>query len=1247
MRYLSPNLSTLQKEYVLVQAFKKTVSYIRGHNWFADVLELDLATVDYPTFFEQLRQGIARSARWRSRKARLVPAPKSGTWWINKGGAWEPRPSEKGEQANANLRPLAHVPLRDQVVATALMMCLADRIETLQGDPRLDVRNAANRKRVVSYGNRLFCDALPRKGDQQLRHRWGSSKLYRSYYADYRTFISRPEIVAAAIGERSNTKTVIVQSDLSKFYDRVRPAMLHGKLQAHLTKDERSFFNFAKRVLNWKWDERDEEAARGMTDLEDFSSLALPQGLVSSGFFANIVLLDFDDAIRSAFNTKIAKGIVLRDAARYVDDLRFVVEVPNALELKDVETTCHNWVEGILKETAPGLAANGEKTRAVAVHDSQRVMVFQSRRMRRIQEAVSGGFDATGGTQLLAALEGLFNTLGQFVETDENGTRWPLKAVPDVRDETVARFVAGRYRSTFRSLRPLLEDEIVRPPDLELGDDDELLDTASAILTKDELDRQSQAFGLRLIEEWIRNPGNVRLLRVGLDLFPDSSVLESVIGLLKPIMTSTSNERGIRSVAEYCLAELFRAAATETGLVPDRELLPDGIDIEQYQDVLRDYARELMADHWGSLSWFCQQQILLFVAASSPIGINVQNAREAPETVEYANMLAILQGQPEADLDRWAASVVLARRSFLDADSATRLIVPQLTNERIASLAELAPSVAEELLVNNSRLRRLTDKAILNRLSLPQRQPSPNATESDLPLVSESRRWNCRLRNELSLVRFALEWLEQREQSGRLLSPAIMKVSFTSGDAGRVAFGKPLKNSLFEAPTWCPIKDRWRFELGFVLRFIITGQSDPTETLRHPSWREHEHCYRPPSWHWKVRRYSLFNGRDRLGPEWIPLSSWMESLLSALLHWPGALLPPRPFQKLRTISQVKTLCSDRVLEIESMKGEATGQLMLPVTPRSTWNHKSKTTKPLRVCIAQLALPEFRNGRAADAFGAHDPEFNDPITRHHYRRHLTAMLAGVDQMLRVRATHSQDVGLDFLLLPELAVHPEDVRSRLLPFVRKHGCWVFTGLTYHRCHTGGPLVNSGLWIVPESSPSNGTLYRFYEQGKQHLAPEEASMLSGVVQGHRPCQWLLRWRWSSSKSNRPLILTGSICYDATDLALAADLKKRSDIYAISALNRDVGTFDRMTEALHYHMYQMVILANHAHFGGSNAYVPYREQFQKQVFHLHGQDEAIVAFFDVTDPAELINRGQTSPERQTSRLWKTPPADWDSPVD
>jgi hypothetical protein len=115
---------------------------------------------------------------------------------------------------------------------------------------------------------------------------------------------------------------------------------------------------------------------------------------------------------------------------------------------------------------------------------------------------------------------------------------------------------------------------------------------------------------------------------------------------------------------------------------------------------------------------------------------------------------------------------------------------------------------------------------------------------------------------------------------------------------------------------------------------------------------------------------------------------------------------------------------------------------------------------------------------------------------------------------------------------------------------------------------------------------------------------------------------------------------------LALAADLKNRSDVFVIAALNRDVGTFDRMTEALHYHMYQMVILVNHAHFGGSNAYLPYRESHHKQVFHLHGQDEAILAFYDIPDPGELISRGRSLSNARTTKTWKTPPANWNRPI-
>ncbi len=118
--------------------------------------------------------------------------------------------------------------------------------------------------------------------------------------------------------------------------------------------------------------------------------------------------------------------------------------------------------------------------------------------------------------------------------------------------------------------------------------------------------------------------------------------------------------------------------------------------------------------------------------------------------------------------------------------------------------------------------------------------------------------------------------------------------------------------------------------------------------------------------------------------------------------------------------------------------------------------------------------------------------------------------------------------------------------------------------------------------------------------------------------------------------------MCYDATDLCLAADLRDCSDIYAICALNRDVATFDTMTQALHYHMYQTVILSNNGAFGGSNAYTPYHMPYHRQVFHAHGQPQATVAFLEI-EPAELLARGRSSQSPSPAqRAWKSQPAGW-----
>ena len=92
-----------------------------------------------------------------------------------------------------------------------------------------------------------------------------------------------------------------MQSDLSNFYDRVRPGLLKERilgLKEYGDSDE--FFELAARVLSWRWDSNDQGNARAYAEkenIEGFEDIALPQGLAAAGFFSNVVLLGFDERL--------------------------------------------------------------------------------------------------------------------------------------------------------------------------------------------------------------------------------------------------------------------------------------------------------------------------------------------------------------------------------------------------------------------------------------------------------------------------------------------------------------------------------------------------------------------------------------------------------------------------------------------------------------------------------------------------------------------------------------------------------------------------------------------------------------------------------------------------------------------------------------------------------------------------------------------------------------------------------------
>ena len=1206
---------------------------------------MDRGAINLPRFLADLAEKLKAPGQWRNDPLRMVPAPKSQQWLVDpKNGRW--KPVDAGEAA-ANLRPLAHVSLKDQVAATAVMLCLADRVETLQGDPREPITNAKQRKRVISYGNRLFCGAI----GEELCHRWGSGKLYRRYYQDYRSFLSRPQSVAEAIKPSSDTQIVIVHSDLRQFYDRVRPELLAQKLAALARPgDDPDFYALASRLLSWTWDKRDSREVTGyakQAELSDFSRIALPQGLVAAGFFANVALLDFDEALRKALPQEIAPRIRIRDVCRYVDDLHIVLSVKGSWKLGAVERHVTDWIQKLLDRHAKGLKASEDKTTAAVFGGDERPLVLQSRKMARIQGAISGGFDAIGGEEILEAIQGLIRSQQRYAEDRTKDQGWSLSPIPDVRYETVARFAAVRFRSTYRSLRPLLADHHEDGP---VDDEDAASDaTAGRSLvprTQTELDDEARVFALGLIENWVEDPSNVRLLRIGLDLWPADDVLKRVLDLLRPFTKKDGPRGAPRRVARYCLSEIFRAGATETGFVEDDECLPARVDIKAYRSTLRNEAIRLAALPPSTLPWYLKQQVLLFLATRDATRAPGFRTGRSTETRHYGELIRFLRGRRHGmTAADFATLAVLTRRSFRGREAAVRLAKRGITGKRLDLIAETDPSFALEILESRPDLTEAMSPRVRDDLCL-DRRAERNGWVSLTHVVLESGP-NGPLRNELTLLRFAHKFLEAwpAARGTEAIAPSDVLVKLQPPAAeGTIWEVDEVKiepspaapvGSMYRPPSWCSPGERWRFHLGYLLRFILAAQPDFTKIVRPPHWKEGRATYRIPESHWYQRLYGLNNEHSAFGDDWLPISDWTEGLLSALLRWPGCRTWEMTEWVRDGIEKTRDAVDRRLRHLSDRQGISNSVLMLPITAPRPVN--SSEDRGLRACVVQTVIP------APCDFGLADPTLSGPLIRQRHRRHLSAALAAVKRMLDLRETHRErGRNLNWLILPELSVHPRDVTTHLEPFARAHNTIILAGLTYHTSRGTQGLVNSAIWVIPEWSEAHGLQLRRYEQGKCHIASDQRLLGdAAAVQGFRPCQWLVGYEWSNHDQHRPLRLTASICYDATDIRLAADLRDLSDVLAIPALNKDVTTYDNMAQALHYHMFQMLIVANNGTYGGSSAYAPYREAFTRQVFHLHGQPQASIAFLEIDDIAGFIRR--TTDARALappSGEWKFPPA-------
>jgi hypothetical protein len=1253
---LSPTLDNLRAEYVLVQAWKKTAAYLRQHSWYADTLELDYQSLRLPDFIHELQERLKSPALWKSTSLAFVPAPKSQTWQLD-GEVWKPKGS-----VNKKIRPLAHVALPDQVLATAMLLCLGDQAERSMGDPLLPIERPENRKKVLAYGHRLFCDST----DGDLRHRWGSSTLYRLFYHDYQTFLQRPEVVASQLlqSETNGWEVAIVQSDLSKFYDRVRPTMLYEKVRPLAVADDAEFFSLFQKLFAWDWE--DQKRAMDYShhhNITGFDSVALPQGLVASGFFANVAIRDFGAALRDNFDKPIdpESNYYLKDACYYVDDLRLVLLVKNGSDEANIQQAVHDWLQRLLNQNAAGLLVEQSKTKATVVNRNKRFLVQQSKTANRIQRDVSGVFDMLHGTDLIGAIEGFFHTQKRYSSqtgSDNISSTGLIVGISDMRDDTATRFAAGKYRRTFRSLRPLLQDE---DPAINLVTDDltsiKMTDaqTTHLVLSKQQLDERGELFSATLIEEWVCNPSNVRLLRIALDLYPDVRFLDKVLKLLEPGWKDGGSRGANREVRLYCLAEIFRAGATETGMVTDKECLPARLNMGKYHERLRKEATDILLASLASplarkcFPWYLLQQVFLYLAVQKLIPERFLSSFQPKyhKLARHQRFALFIAGQMPAPLQERAIFLILAHSAFGHDDILDRIASGQVSAEFLRTVCEISPATARALWEKMKELPTSAQKQMARSLGLEPASAGPTTHSlAELVVHDNNPFWQ-----EDNLLELAAGLLNlSPEKWPELLSPwqvhctvALSKSSmFEKLDKSSVTISSstPRASHFFSIPSWCESsEDRHRFQLGMLLRFALRGSVDFYSSAP-------KRCgamsprYRLPISNWEKQRYATFQGRSAFGPPWIPISSWAENFLFDLLRWPGSGIS----SPVRSLSEWAVQLKNRIDQLDLLHGPAARLCFLEQVAPWPAGSPKEWQRPLRVGIVQSVIPNIEDYKKH----LNDPELlNDTDFRAFQRRHLASAMEAVNQMLQLRETHQSQLRtdgrvIDLLVFPELAVHPLDIDMFILPFVRTHKCMALFGQVYHRASSvlTAPLINSCLWMIPEWKPTTGFHVRLVEQGKAHLTTDEEEF-NPTPSSFRPAQWIIEYQWNSNPAYRPLKLSASICYDATDLALASDLKARSDVYIVCAMNQDVGTFDRMSEGLHYHMFQGVIIVNNGQFGGSSFYVPFKESYHRQVFHLHGQPQASIAFAEIT-PEKMINRPDQNPGIAPFGSWKTPPANW-----
>jgi hypothetical protein len=433
----------------------------------------------------------------------------------------------------------------------------------------------------------------------------------------------------------------------------------------------------------------------------------------------------------------------------------------------------------------------------------------------------------------------------------------------------------------------------------------------------------------------------------------------------------------LQRVAWYCAAEILKAGATETGLVTDEDSLPAEIDLRRYQEILADFAEQIVSKR-NTYPWYLEQQAHLFLACfGRPLDPRFRLGASA-YLKDYLRLRHILAGRQEDIRTEEVLPFVLLIKHLQDDQSAGRAFLfgfrsktkptqRELLRRLMQEDAKLAKVINDEMTGQERQAWRTLFHAhgFPAGGGFPETPEAFPSTPTMYPFLSVARSAHNPFQQEYATLHLALALLKCLPEKRGLLCPSRIKIHakdwralcsdrfpIVDEEAITVDFEEgPEDDIRFSIPGWVNKANRWKYQLGQLLRVVLTGIPDYTVSYRRPKQHRSHVLYVPIASSWMRRRHGIFNGRDAFGPSWLPISTWFGSLLSRLLEWPGFARFDFDFKLSDDfdVSALVNLISGRLRELDALYGRASRTAILPIlTPKKFMRPKPQGPEQLRV-----------------------------------------------------------------------------------------------------------------------------------------------------------------------------------------------------------------------------------------------------------------------------------------------------------